>query len=76
MTKAKARAVGRTPEDPRVWAARVETGLAVFIRRLLREDPPPCDCAVARDLRDYAELLQADGQARLAAVGARRLRRL
>ena len=63
-------------EDANVWAARAELYLAVLIRRLLRDDPPPADCAVARDLRAYAELFQADGLLRLDGLGAQALRLL
>jgi len=55
------------------WDGRAEVALGVFIRRLLADDPPPPGSRLAADLRLWAEQLQSDGQARLAAAGGRRL---
>jgi hypothetical protein len=53
------------------WEARVEARLAILIRDLLATDPPPMDCQVAADLREYAGLLENDAQARLATLADR-----
>ncbi len=47
------------------WDARAELALAGFIRRYLRDEPPPDGSKVAGDLADYARLLEADGEDRL-----------
>lgn len=56
------------------WDARAEVAIAVMIRRYLAENPAPRSSRVADDLAAWAETLDCDGQARLAAQGAAHLR--
>jgi len=56
------------------WDARAELDLALFIKRYLHENRPPAGSRLVADLADYAELLRSDGERRLDALHARRLR--
>jgi hypothetical protein len=58
------------------WDARAEYDLGVFMRRYLHDHPPSVPSALSRDFEVWSENLSHDGQARLAALGARRLRAL
>lgn len=68
------RAIAGEGADPIEWDARAEVAIAVMIRRYLAENPPPRSSRVAGDLAAWAENLDLDGQARLAARGAAHLR--
>lgn len=66
--------VASESESPESWDARAEIAVGLFIRRYLADDAAPAGSRVAPDLEVWAEGLLHDGQARLAAAGARPLR--
>lgn len=49
------------------WEAEVEAELAELIRDLLLRKPPPTECQVARDLAEWAVLLEFDARRRVVA---------
>lgn len=57
-----------------IWDARAEADVAVLIRRYLADHPAPGPSRIQDGLLDWADQLEADGQARLEAQGHRRLR--
>jgi hypothetical protein len=58
------------------WDAQAEWDVGVFMRRYLKENPPPDGAVCAEDFHRWSEDLRCDGQARLQELGAVRLRAL
>lgn len=65
---------GANADAVKTWEAHAEADVGVLIRRYLADHPCPGASRIRGDLEDWADRLEAVGQARLAELGLRRLR--
>ncbi len=65
---------GGVAADVQAWEARAQIDVALLIDRYLAESPPPGESHHAELFALWSRQCRAAGEARLASLGARRLR--
>jgi hypothetical protein len=61
-----------TIDEAAAWEARFQIWLSAQLHTYLASSPPPPDSTVAPEVAEWADNLEADGEARFAKIGMRR----